>query len=328
MIKKIGIFAFVIYGILYLIGSIFSDEEKITIKSNDKISKNHDIKYIDLPIKEDLSYFVNPQNFTGQEILRIEESPLSDYEKGLEFGSDRNIRKEKLDNRYFINRYRVNSMAEVEINSSGFSEFEIDDFEKNLKEEFKKVIHDIKNNYKNVDKHIRIVNLNIPIKYSKDKEDIASVEIENIESINKLNYNKSFLLSDFVNQELNNEYISQFIKPTDKTFNFGAKVEYNKATYSDDNGFKIKADPKLLNDIGKVNKGHDVITELTLHTFYNTGGRDSYSINFVITSFKLKSSDKRFVTNNYINLIDTIQSFGEIYYIQNDDVKILTYEKQ
>ncbi len=199
MIKKIGIFAFVIYGILYLIGSIFSDEEKITIKSNDKISKNHDIKYIDLPIKEDLSYFVNPQNFTGQEILRIEESPLSDYEKGLEFGSDRNIRKEKLDNRYFINRYRVNSMAEVEINSSGFSEFEIDDFEKNLKEEFKKVIHDIKNNYKNVDKHIRIVNLNIPIKYSKDKEDIASVEIENIESINKLNYNKSFLLSDFVN---------------------------------------------------------------------------------------------------------------------------------
>ncbi len=282
-------------------------------------SENGIKKYSELPIKKDLSYFVSPQNIAGQIILRTDKSPLSAYEKGQEFASDRNIREEKLQNFFNINKYRVNAFATAEVNSKGFSEFEIDDFEKKLKEEFAKSIQSIRNSYKNVDKHIKIVNLNIPVKYSKESEAVASVKITDLAFLQKLNYSKPMLLSNFIKEELNNEYISQYIIPSKDKYNFEAVINYNDSSYS--GGFEIKGDAKLLNEIGKANKGNDTITELTLHVWDSrTKNRKSHVTKFGITSFKLKSSDKRFVSNKYTNLIVTAQSFGNTYFIENNDV--------
>jgi len=282
-------------------------------------------KYSELPIKKDLSYFVSPQNIAGQIILRIDKSPLSAYEKGLEFGSDRNIRKEKLQNFFNINKYRVNAVATAKINSKGFSEFEIDDFEKKLKEEFAKSIQSIRNAYKNVDKHIRIVNLNIPVKYSKESKAVASIKITDIASLQKLNYSKPMLLSDFIKEELNNKYISQYIVPSKDKYNFEAVVNYRDSSYS--GGFEIKGDAKLLNEIGKANKGNDTITELTLHVWDSrTASRKSHETKFVITSFKLKSSNKRFVSNYYVNKIVSAQSFSDEYLIEDNDCKMFIKE--
>jgi len=327
MMKKIGTWAFAILVALYLIGAIFGGDESSS-SENSENEKSEEVlvkKYSDLPIKQDLSYFVSPQNIAGQVILRIDKSPLSNYEKGLEFGSDRNIREEKLQNFFNINKYRVNAVATAKINSKGFSEFEIDDFEKKLKEEFTKSIQPIRDTYKNVDKHIRIVNLNIPVKYSKESKAVASIKITDITSLQKLNYSKPMLLSDFIKEELNNEYISQYIIPSKDKYNFEAVVNYDDSSYS--GGFEVKGDAQLLNEIGKVNKGNDSITELTLHVWDSrTASSKSHVTKFVITSFKLKSSDKRFVTNNYANLIDTIQSFGNTYFVENEDAKMYIKE--
>ena len=286
--------------------------------SSDEIN-NGVKKYSELPIKKNLSYFVNPQNIAGQIILRTDKSPLSNYEKGLEFGSDRNIRREKLNNFFKINRYRVNAVATAEINAKSFSEFEIDEFEKKLKEEFSKSIQPIRDTYKNVDKHIRIVNLNIPVNYSKKSKAVALIKIKDVTSLQKLNYLKPMLLSNFIKEELNNKYISQYIIPSKDKYNFKAVINYNDSSYS--GGLEVKGDVKLLNEIGKANKGNDTITELTLYVWDSrTVGRKSHITRFGITSFKLKSSDKRFTTNKYINLIDTAQSFGNTYFIESDDV--------
>ena len=288
-------------------------------------SENGIKKYSELPIKKNLSYFVNPQNIAGQVILRIEKSPLSGYEKGLEFGSDRNIREEKLQNFFNIDRYRVNAVGTAEINSQGVSEFEIDDFEKKLKEEFAKSINSVRKSYKNTDKHIRIVNLNIPVKYSKESKSVASIKITDLKSLQKLNFSKPMLLSDFIKEELGNEYISQYIIPSKDKYKFEAVVNYDDSSYSD--GLEVKGDAKLLNEIGKANKGNDTITELTLHVWNSrTESRKSHVTKFGITSFKLKSSDKRFVSNKYTNLIVTAQSFGNTYFIENIDVDLYIKE--
>lgn len=330
MMKKIGIGIFVLFVIVRIIGGIISENKTevsndINSKESKKISINHG-KYSKLPIKQDLSYFVSPQNIAGQVILRIDKSPLSDYEKGLEFGGKRNIRQEKLNDFFIIDRYRVNAVATSEINSKGFSEFEIDDFEKKLKEEFAKSIQSIRNAYKNVDKHIRIVNLNIPVKYSKESKAVALIKIIDIASLKKLNYSKPMLLSNFIKEELNNKYISQYIIPSTKKINFKTIIDYEYDSYYD-NGLEIKADAKVLNEIGKVNKGNDTITELTLHVWDSrVANREYHVTKFVITSFKLKSNNKRFVSNNYINLIDNIQSFGNTYFIENNDVDMYIKE--
>lgn len=199
------------------------------------------------------------------------------------------------------------------------SEFEIDEFEKKLKEEFDKSIQPIRDAYKNVDKHIRIVNLNIPVKYSKESKAVASIKITDIASLQKLNYSKPMLLSDFIKEELNNQYISQYIIPSKDKYNFETIINYNDSSYS--GGFEVKGDAKLLNEIGKANKGNDTITELTLHVWDSrTASRKSHVTKFGITSFKLKSSDKRFISNYYVNKIVTAQSFGNTYFIKSDDV--------
>lgn len=300
------------FSLIFSLSGCSDDESSDNIENGIK-------KYSELPIKNDLSYFVNPQNIVGQVILRTDKSPLSNYEKGQEFGSGRNIREEKLQNFLNINKYRVNAVATAEINSKSFSEFEIDDFEKKLKEEFTNSIQSIRNNYKNVNKHIRIVNLNIPIEYSKKSKAVASIKITNVASLQKLNYSKPMLLSDFVNEALKNEYISQYITPSKDKYNFEAIVNYNDSSYS--GGFEVKGDAKILNEIGKANKGNDTITELTLYVWdLRTASSKSHVTKFGITSFKLKSSDKRFTTNKYINLINTAQSFGNTYFIESDDV--------
>jgi len=299
-----------------------SDDES----SND--TENNIKKYSELPIKQNLSYFISPKNIAGLVISRIDESPLSAYETGLEFGSDRNIREEKLHRDFNIDRYKVNAVAIAEINSKGFSEFEIDDFEKKLKEEFAKTIQPIRNAYKNVDEHIRIVNLNIPIKYSKESKAVASIKITDTASLQKLNYSsKPMLLSDFIKKELNNKYISKYIVPSNKKYTFKTVIKYDNDSWS--GGFQVKGDAKLLNAIGKINKGKDTITELTIHVHYSQYGNFSnpQKTYFVITSFKLKSSDKRFVSNKYINLIHKIKSFGNTYLIENNDVKIYRKEE-
>ncbi|MCK9477854.1 MAG: hypothetical protein M0R46_18215 [Candidatus Muirbacterium halophilum] len=327
MMKKIGTWAFVILVALYLIGAIFGGDESSS-SENSENEKSEEVlvkKYSDLPIKQDLSYFVSPQNIAGQIILRTDKSPLSNYEKGQEFGSDRNIREEKLQNFLNINKYRVNAVATAEINSKGFSEFEIDDFEKKLKEEFAKSIQPIRDNYKNVNKHIRIVNLNIPVKYSKESKAVASIKITDITSLQKLNYSKPMLLSDFIKEELNNEYISQYIITSKDKYNFEAVVNYNDSSYS--GGFEVKGDAQLLNEIGKVNKGNDTITELTLHVWDSrTASSKSHVTKFVITSFKLKSIDKRFVSNYYVNKIVTAQSFSDEYLIEDNDLLMFIKE--
>ena len=321
MNKKIGTWIFGILVVLYLIGVMFGGNESST-SENSENEKSEDVlveKYSNLPIKQDLSYFVSPQNIAGQIILRTDKSPLSNYEKGLELNGDRNIRQEKLNNAFNISRYRVYAVVTAEINSKKITEFEIDDFEKKLKEEFAKSIQPIRDTYKNVDKHIRIVNLNIPVKYSKESKAVALIKITNIASLQKLNYSKPILMSDFIKEELDNTYISQYIIPSKEKSNFEAIVKYDGNRY--DGGLKIKGDAKLLNEIGKVNKGNDTITELTLHVWDSSiATSKSHTTKFVITSFKLKSSNKRFTTNQYINLIDTIQSFGNTYFIESDGV--------
>jgi len=286
--------------------------------SSDEIN-NGVKKYSELPIKKDLSYFETPQNIAGNIMSRLNQMPLSSYEKGLEFGSNRNIREERFHKVFNIDKYSVNAVGNVQINSKGFNEFEIDDFEKKLKEEFAKSIQHIRDRYKKIDKHIRIINLNIPVKYSKDSKTVASIEITNIALLKKLNYSKAMLLSNFVKEELNNKYISQYIVPSTKKTNFKTIIDYEDDSYYD--GFKIKADAKVLNELGKANKGQDIITELTLHVFYSQYGNISTNeeTKFVVTSFKLKSSDKRFITNKYINSIDTAQSFDNTYFIESDD---------
>jgi len=338
--KKMLKWVFGIVIALYLIGAIFGGDESNSSENN-KNKKSKEVltkkseevlikKYKDLPIKKDLSYFLTPQNIAGQKILRINNSPLSNYEKGLELGGKRHIRKEKLYKLFNIDKYghnkygyRINAVATVEINSTSFSEFEIDDFEQKLKKEFAKSIQPIPDNYKKVVKHIRIVNLNIPVKYSKKSKKVASIKITDTASLKKINFSKEILLSDFVKELLNNKYISQYIIPSKDEYDkykFEAMVNYsNKNIYS--KGLNIKGDSQLLNNIGKVNKGNDIITELTLHV-WNVGkgfGNKSYVTKFGITSFKLKSSNKRFTLSQYINLVNK-QSIGNNYYIENDDV--------
>ncbi|HFS66941.1 MAG TPA: hypothetical protein ENK67_01865 [Flavobacteriia bacterium] len=282
-------------------------------------------QYSDLPTENDLSYFINPKNIAGQIILRTMKSPLSGYEKGLEMGSDRNIRKEKLNNFFNIDKYRVNAVATAEINSKDFSEFEIDEFQTKLKTEFKDSLEQITDNYKDVNKHIKITDLNIPVSYSKNGQKVANIKIKDIKYLDKLNISKSFNLSDFIKEELNNNYISKYIKPSKDIYNFEAKINYNHQGYS--SGIEIKGNTETLNNIGKINKGDDSITEFTLHVWDSrTSSRSTHTTKFVITSFKLKSSDKRFVSNNYINLINTTQSFGNTYFIEDDDVEMYIKE--
>jgi len=335
--KKIGTWIFGILGVLYLIGVIFgggnessTSEDSVVMNksytSESSATKKHQEvlakKYTDLPIKQNLSYFVSIKNIAGLVISRIDNSPLSAYETGLEFGSDRNIREENLQKAFNIDRYRVNAVVTAKINAKGFSEFEIDDFEKKLKEEFAKTIQPIRDAYKNVDKHIRIVNLNIPVKYSKESKAVASIKITDIASLQKLNYSKPMLLSDFIKEELNNKYISQYIIPSKEKYNFETIIEYEDDSWT--GGFDLEGDPNILNKLGKFNKGKDIITELTLHVFYSQYGNphNPHETHFVITSFKLKSSDKRFISNYYINKIVTAQSFGNTYFIKSDDVNI------
>ncbi|MEN5387712.1 hypothetical protein ABE179_07195 [Aliarcobacter skirrowii] len=318
--KKIVIGILVILGVLYFIGS----NEEIAEEKENKSSKVSSAKvssikkYMDLPIKEDLSYFINPRNIAGQVIQRIDNSPLSAYEKGLEVGGKRNIREERLDSLFKIDRRNAIAVALAEIDSSNFSEFEISDFEKKLKEEFSNSIKLIRNNYKKVDNHIRIVNLNIPVKYSKRGDNVAIVQIDDIEQLKKLNSSQNFLLSNFVKEVLDNKYISQFIKESSQNYKFETIIEYSDSYYS--GGLKVEANSDILNNIGKNNKGVDTITELTLHAFQPYAYSSSHETPFVITSFKLGSSDKRFVIDRYINLIDSIQSVGNKYIIRNDDV--------
>jgi hypothetical protein len=304
-----------------------SDEKDNGIKQKSKLSikKDNSIKkYSKLPIKKDLSYFETPQNIAGNIISRLNQIPLSSYEKGVEFGSNRNIRKERLYKEFNINKYIVSAVGKAQINAKEFNEFEIDDFEKKLKKEFAKSIQLIPDTYKNVDKHIRIINLNIPVTYSKKAKTVASVKITNLVPLEKLNYSKSMLQSDFIKEELNNKYISQYIIPSSKKTDFKIIIDYLNSYY----GLKIEADANILNEIGKVNKGRDFITELTLHVFYSDDvyQNEREETTFVITSFKLKSSDKRFISNQYINLIDTSNSFGKTYFIENNDVDMYIKE--
>lgn len=282
-------------------------------------------KYSNLPLKKDLSYFSSSQNIVGQVISRIDNSPLSGYEKGLEFGGNRDIRKERFQSFFKINKYKVDVVATARINSKDLNEFEIDGFETKLKEEFAKSIQPIRGSYKNIDKHIRITNLDIPVKYSKKFKNVANLKITDITSLKKLNYSKQIILSDFVKEVLNNEYISQYIIPSKGKYKFENIVTYDEREISD--GLEIKGDVNILNDIGKVNKGKDSITELTLHIWDSRGSGDkSYITQFGITSFKLKSSNKRFVLDMYTNLIDASQYFGKEYLIKENDVDMFIKE--
>jgi len=152
--KKIGTWIFGILGVLYLIGVIFGGNESNTSKNNvigdkpktlESSVKERDQevlakKYNNLPVKQNLSYFITPRNIFVDKIQGVHNKDDFNY--------------------YFhINKDTVSAFLRAKINSKGFSEFETDDFEKKLKTEFTNSLPDIKNDYKIVDKHIRIIDL-------------------------------------------------------------------------------------------------------------------------------------------------------------------------
>ncbi len=281
----------------------------------------------DLPVKENLNYFLTPRNISGQRIFKIKKSALSAYEVGQEAGSLRNIRYEKFRDLYNINRTMIISVAYGEIDSTGFNEFEIDDFVVKLKQEFDKSILSIINDYRCVPKHIRIINLNIPIEYFKPKhtENIALVYIKDIKLLEKLNASSEpILLSDFIKQELCNNNISKYIKQNKEKFTFEAKVYYKIKNSFELNGLQIEADNRIINDIGKANKGNDTITELTLYVsnLETDNSKKTSVTNFAITSFKLKSSNKRFILNNSLKNIASTHYIKNVYSIQEDNALI------
>ena len=138
-----------------------------------------------------------------------------------------------------------------------------------------------------------IVNLNIPVKYSKESKAVASIRITDTAALQKLNDSKIMVMSDFVNEILNSEYISQYIIPSKYKCNIETVVKINTNNSGDLHyGFEVKDNEKVLNEIGKVNNGNDVITELTLHILDSSVAYKQYSdskasqkTKFGITSF-------------------------------------------
>ena len=265
------------------------------------------LSYCNLPIKKDLSYFAEPQNIVGQMVL-------SKDRRGVGYSNDLNMRKKVFDEYFSINKNNISILVNARINSSNFNEFEIDDFETRLQYELDKSFKNIRQNYKKVDNHIRIINLNIPVQYSKDGKSMAKVKIKNMKFIQALNFSKPMLSSDFIRKVLNNNFISRYIIPSKEKYNFGASIEYDGDFLS---VLRIKGSEKIINEIGKKNKGKGIITELTLHaSLANTG-----EIKFVITSFKLKRSDNRFVLNYYVDNLndDLISPYKANYQIQDNN---------
>jgi hypothetical protein len=312
---------------------------------------HHAKKYSELPVKEDLSYFLTPKNIFAQAISIQYQSSLNYYEATLKArGEKRNIKKEMLlaleaignkKNREEIFRayfaidkdYFHYFKITTKINSSGFSEFEIDDFEERLQKELAseiKQIEHIEKAYKKVPKHIRLINLNIPVKYSKKSKEVASIKIKKMIFLQKLNYSKSILKTNFMKELLNNKYISKYTVPSKEKINLTTNIQWPKGAYGD--GPCIEANPKILNNLGKINKGNDMITELTIRVA-NQEIQPSFSnkhiitiLNqFEITSFKLKSSDKRFILNYYVDRINaiSIMIYKPNFIIKENDFSII-----
>lgn len=319
MLKKTIINISVLSTLIFISGC--SDKpEQLDTSDSSKVKE-----YSELTEKKNLSYFLTPENIAGQIILRTLKSPLSDYEKGLELGSDRDIRREKLNEFFKINKYNINMVASARINSKDFNEFEMDEFEQNLKKEFFTSMQNIQNNFKDINKHIKIKNLSIPVSYTKEGERKVKIKIENTQLLKQLNASKEISLSKFIKDSINNDNISKYIIDTNDKYNFEVIIKYDYGnTYSDySKGLIVEGDNNILNEIGKFNKGNDQITELTLHAWDSrVSSRDTHTTKFVITSFKLKSSDKRFVSNSYVDLIYSSQSFNNKYLIKDNDVEM------
>jgi hypothetical protein len=248
------------------------------------------VKYNELPVKKDLSYFATPKNIIGQYILHIREL------------AQRGFAEEQIEGYYKgafnISHKYITAVAQASIDSDGISEFEIDEFKNKLEKEFKKSIDPIKESYKNTDRHIRIKNLNIPVKFSKYGKDGAMVTLNNINDVEKLYALHDCTSSSFLNKALENPNLTKYIIPSDQKRSYGAKIDLSQHSF--EYAFEIKSEDALINEIGKKNKGEDIITEMTLRAF--DLAPDGYITRFNVTSFKLSSNDKRFVVKNNRNV--------------------------
>lgn len=290
--------------------------------------------YSNLPIKKDLSTFTYPDNILGQFIARMENLSLSNYEKGLESGSDRNLRQEQISSFFNINKDKVTVILSSplnykidDINYDDFNSFnkttDIDNFEKKLKEEFSIVVPYIKDLHEHSIQHIRVVDLIIPITYYT-QNDVAYIESD-YALFDKLNFQKTMTLSDFYQDITFGNYVSKYLATKDSIIPLVANLSY---VYKDNMKLKIKGDKEFLNSLERINKGSDFITEITLHA-WRAGldhSRKGYLTEFLITSFKLKNSNKRFILNQYVNKITYSQGYSRIYIIADDNAPFLLEE--
>jgi len=269
-------------------------------------------RYSNLPVKNDLSYFLTPKKYVGQFLVSLDKQNNWVYDEDYYFNIDRN---------------QIAAPEKAKINSKDFNQFQIDDFENKLKSEFKKSLNVLREDFnKDVVKHIRIINLNIPISYSKYEKDVALIKIKNQKLITKLEVSRKIKSSDLIKEALNNNYISKYIVSSDKEYKLqmtiSSLVSANKLLNTD---FIVKGTEQQLNTIGKKNNGKDYITEVTLHSWMRFYNANAEGIKFIITSFKLKSDNsKRFILKYNVNDIDSAEngSFADRYIIQDDNVEI------
>lgn len=279
---------------------INDDDENMQIK-----------QFSNLPIKKELSYFFSPKNFVGMELRRLYKTPLSAYEKGR-YSSAADSIKKRFSSAYHINSYDLLlTPVTVRLDTSNVGEFDKDELINKLKESFYKKTQQLKNNILKVDKHIRIININIPVTYSKLDKKESVVKIINPKILKSFSYTKTMNLYDFVNEALNDDLISKYVVNDGKEYNFNLSIQYP------DNGLKILGNSTVLNNIGKKNKGKDNIVELTL--LATSGNGDE--IIFMITSFKVASSNKRFVTSYYINRLLTPE-YKNNFFVRDNNVEM------
>jgi hypothetical protein len=292
--------------------------------------KNNEIdKYAELPIENDLSLYLKNQPIVtaGEYIYRIKHYTLSAYEKGRKFAGG-NPREEQLSNLFNINRYRVKAIYKANLNYKKYNQFEIDNFENKLKENFKNVVPNVEKKYSSFPRHIKLINLNIPVKYSKNSYDKNQALVEiNKQALKQFTLTKNYTYAKFVKDIVNDKFIDKHIIRDNKKLKLtvGLDLPY----YDDYILLKILDKADALNQIGIKNKGKDYITELTIYIENPYSDANKNEIKFGITSFKLKSTpNKRFITNSYIDLLsDGYNAPSKEFLVRENDVKLLIKNK-
>lgn len=235
--------------------------------------------YDSLSIVSDMSYFSTPENILA----------YTSREKrgGLEF----KVKK--------TNWVRLGAFYFLP-SKEGLNEFEYDE----LLENFKSEVQTIKEEYSKkplLKSHVRLVNLELPVDFSKrgwftmSYDDIYK-QVTSKMGIYEANISK--------NLKMVSEDMSSSMSDLKGTFVLGTKLDgykystYNQYPHSHSAPKFFIADKSMIRTIGKANGGKDAIEEVTLkydktrHINSNRNGTNSF---FQISSFKLKSMEGRFI---------------------------------